>query len=146
MPQLLPRWRNRASVWRRTWTRWSGAAVAHRDDLVAPQRAERAEQLDTSRSTHAAQHAARSVDAVHRDEGCAGAGLRPRIERLEEAIVEQFGMGLDDRRRVRARRTRELEIAEYEQAKEREASRSSRLHRPMTGTPRSATPACPEKT
>ncbi|KAA0024281.1 chromosome segregation protein SMC [Antrihabitans cavernicola] len=99
------------------------AAVAHRDDLVK-QRAERAEQLETVKARAAVLNGQLGAltDAVHRDE-VARAQAATRIEQLEEAIAEQFGMGLDDLigeygPDVPLPPT-ELEISEYEQAKER---------------------------
>lgn len=99
------------------------AAAAHRDELTR-QRAERSGQLETVKERvrqYTAQMTA-LTDAVHRDE-VARAQAALRIEQLEQTIAEQHGIGLDD---LVAEYGPEvplppsaLEVAEYEQARER---------------------------
>ncbi|TSE01079.1 chromosome segregation protein SMC [Skermania sp. ID1734] len=98
-------------------------AVSHRDELAA-QRNECASQLEQVkeqvRGLAAQLHSL--TDAAHRDE-VARAETALRISQLEESITEQFGIGLDD---LIAEYGPDvplppsaLELAEYEQAKER---------------------------
>ncbi|SDE43705.1 chromosome segregation protein SMC [Rhodococcus tukisamuensis] len=99
------------------------AAAGHRDELTR-QRAERSGQLETVKERvrqYTAQMTA-LTDAVHRDE-VARAQAALRIEQLEQTIAEQHGIGLDD---LVAEYGPEvplppsaLEVAEYEQARER---------------------------
>jgi len=99
------------------------AALEHRDTLTR-QRAERTEQLDRVKELVRDLTAQRDqlTDAVHRDE-VARAQAALRIEQLEQTILEQHGIGLDD---LIAEYGPDvpmppspLEIAEYEQARER---------------------------
>ncbi|MEZ5150675.1 chromosome segregation protein SMC [Rhodococcus zopfii] len=98
-------------------------ALEHRDTLTR-QRAERTEQLDRVKELVRDLTAQRDqlTDAVHRDE-VARAQAALRIEQLEQTILEQHGIGLDD---LIAEYGPDvplppsaLEIAEYEQARER---------------------------
>ncbi|MBJ8343338.1 chromosome segregation protein SMC [Antrihabitans sp. YC2-6] len=99
------------------------AAVAHRDDLVK-QRGERnaLRERVTVRVRELTTQLAALTDAVHRDE-VARTQAALRIEQLEEAIAEQFGIGLDDLVAEYGPHVplppSALELAEYEQAKER---------------------------
>ncbi|MGW0174903.1 chromosome segregation protein SMC [Rhodococcus sp. NPDC003322] len=99
------------------------AALAHRDDLTR-QRTDRAQQVETvkERVRQLTAQLTALTDAVHRDE-VARAQAATRIEQLEAAISEQHGIGLDD---LVAEYGPDvplppspLEIAEYEQARER---------------------------
>ncbi|GAA4476116.1 chromosome segregation protein SMC [Rhodococcus olei] len=99
------------------------AALAHREDLTR-QRSERAQQVEgvKERVRQLTAQAGALTDAVHRDE-VARAQAATRIEQLEAAISEQHGIGLDD---LVAEYGPDvllppspLEIAEYEQARER---------------------------
>ncbi|MFD4292698.1 chromosome segregation protein SMC [Rhodococcus sp. NPDC058532] len=99
------------------------AALAHRDDLTR-QRAERATQVEAvkERVRQLTAQLTALTDAVHRDE-VARAQAATRIEQLEAAISEQHAIGLDDLVAEYGPDVPlpppELEIAEYEQAKER---------------------------
>ncbi|AXY51840.1 chromosome segregation protein SMC [Rhodococcus ruber] len=99
------------------------AASAHRDELTR-QRAERAEQLDRvkERVRDLGAQRAQLTDAVHRDE-VARAQAALRIEQLEQAVVEQFAIAPDDLVAEYGPDVplppSELEIAEFEQARER---------------------------
>ncbi|NLV78708.1 MAG: chromosome segregation protein SMC [Rhodococcus sp.] len=99
------------------------AALAQREELTR-RRAEATEHLDRVKEQVRELGAQRDrlTDAVHRDE-VARAQAALRIEQLEESIGEQFGIGLDD---LVAEYGPDvllppsaLEVAEYEQAKER---------------------------
>ncbi|KSZ59722.1 chromosome segregation protein SMC [Rhodococcus pyridinivorans KG-16] len=98
-------------------------ALAQRDDLNR-RRAECAEQLEQARELVRELSAQRNqlTDAVHRDE-VARAQASLRIEQLEQTILEQHGIALDD---LVAEYGPDvplpptpLEMAEYEQARER---------------------------
>lgn len=98
-------------------------ALAQRDDLNR-RRAECAEQLERARELVRELSAQRDqlTDAVHRDE-VARAQASLRIEQLEQTILEQHGIALDD---LVAEYGPDvplpptpLEMAEYEQARER---------------------------
>ncbi|NGP09153.1 chromosome segregation protein SMC [Rhodococcus sp. 14C212] len=99
------------------------AASAHRDELTR-QRAERAEQLDKvkERVRDLTAQRAQLTDAVHRDE-VARAQAALRIEQLEQAVVEQYAIAPDDLVAEYGPDVplppSELEIAEFEQARER---------------------------
>ncbi|GCE40514.1 Chromosome partition protein smc [Rhodococcus wratislaviensis] len=99
------------------------AAMAHRDDL-ARARTERTTQLEQvkERVRQLTGQLASLTDAVHRDE-VARAQAALRIEQLEEAILDQHGIGLDDLIAEYgpdvALPPSALEMEEYEQAKER---------------------------
>lgn len=99
------------------------AALAHRDELTR-HRTERAEQVEgvKERVREYTAQLATLTDTVHRDE-IARAQAATRIEQLEAAIGEQHGIGLDD---LIAEYGPDvplppsaLEIAEYEQARDR---------------------------
>lgn len=98
-------------------------AVSHRDELVR-ERAERQEALVAakSRMQDLSAQLTSLTDAVHRDE-VARAQVTMRIQQLEEAIAEQFGIGLDDLVVEYGPDVplppSPLELAEYEQARER---------------------------
>ncbi|AKE89728.1 chromosome segregation protein SMC [Rhodococcus aetherivorans] len=99
------------------------AASAHRDELTR-QRAERAEQLDKvkERVRDLSAQRAQLTDAVHRDE-VARAQAALRIEQLEQAVVEQYAIAPDDLVAEYGPEVplppSDLEIAEFEQARER---------------------------
>ncbi|MFF2108180.1 chromosome segregation protein SMC [Rhodococcus koreensis] len=99
------------------------SAMAHRDEL-ARARTERTTQLEQvkERVRQLAGQLASLTDAVHRDE-VARAQAALRIEQLEEAILDQHGIGLDDLIAEYgpdvALPPSALEMEEYEQAKER---------------------------
>lgn len=99
------------------------AAAARRDDLVR-RRTECATEVDRIKERVRALNAQleQLTDAVHRDE-VAKAQAALRIEQLEATIAEQFGIALDDLIAeygpAVALPPSELEMREYEQAKER---------------------------
>ncbi|MDF3307892.1 chromosome segregation protein SMC [Rhodococcus sp. T2V] len=99
------------------------SAMAHRDEL-ARARTERTTQLEQvkERVRQLTGQLASLTDAVHRDE-VARAQAALRIEQLEEAILDQHGIGLDDLIAEYgpdvALPPSALEMEEYEQAKER---------------------------
>lgn len=98
-------------------------ASARRDDLVR-RRTECAAQVEQTkeRARALSTQLAQLTDAVHRDE-VAKAQAALRIEQLESTIAEQFGIALDDLIAEYGPDVplppSELELAEYEQAKER---------------------------
>ncbi|NMN94337.1 chromosome segregation protein SMC [Antrihabitans stalactiti] len=98
-------------------------AISHRDELVK-QRGERNAQLNLVKERVRVLNSRLTAltDAVHRDE-VARAQVALRIEQLEESIAEQFGIGLDDLVAEYGPHVTlppsALEMAEYEQAKER---------------------------
>ncbi len=98
-------------------------AQTHRDDLERERRV-RTEQLDVAKKAAAEVGAQLSAlrDAVHRDE-VAKAQVALRIEQLEEQIMGDFSISPDDLVAEYGPDVTmppsELEIAEYEQAKER---------------------------
>ncbi len=100
------------------------AAAAQRRDELNGQRANTTAELERVKEQVRALQAqlASITDAVHRDE-IARAQAALRIEQLESAILEQHGIGLDDLIAEYgpdvALPPTELEIAEYEAAKER---------------------------
>ncbi|QDQ97707.1 chromosome segregation protein SMC [Tomitella fengzijianii] len=99
------------------------SAAQGRDDLEA-QRVERSERVRETRGrvTELTQSLHTLTDAAHRDE-MARAKIALRIEQLEEQILEQNGMAPDDLVAEYgphiALPPSELEMAEYEQARER---------------------------
>ncbi|TQF67124.1 chromosome segregation protein SMC [Rhodococcus spelaei] len=99
------------------------SAVAHRDELTR-QRTERSQQLEAVKERVRQYTATLTAltDAVHRDE-VARAQAATRIEQLEATISEQHGIGLDDLIAEYGPDVplppSELEMAEYEQARER---------------------------
>ncbi|MEU1525788.1 chromosome segregation protein SMC [Nocardia rhamnosiphila] len=99
------------------------AAAARRDELVR-RRTECATEVDRIKERVRALNAQleQLTDAVHRDE-VAKAQAALRIEQLEVTIAEQFGIALDDLIAeygpAVALAPSELEMREYEQAKER---------------------------
>ncbi|MGB6275760.1 MAG: AAA family ATPase, partial [Rhodococcus sp. (in: high G+C Gram-positive bacteria)] len=100
------------------------AAAARRRDELSAERATRTIELDkVKEQVRALQGQLASItDAVHRDE-VARAQAALRIEQLETTILEQHGIGLDDLVAEYgpdvALPPTELEMAEYEAAKER---------------------------
>nr|MBM4731231.1 chromosome segregation protein SMC [Prescottella equi] len=98
-------------------------AVAHRDEL-SRLRAAHTEQVEAvkERVRQLTAQMAALTDAVHRDE-VARAQAALRIEQLEQTILEQYAINLDDLIAEYgpdvALPPSELEIAEYEQARER---------------------------
>lgn len=98
-------------------------AVAHRDEL-SRLRAAHTEQVEAvkERVRQLTAQMAALTDAVHRDE-VARAQAALRIEQLEQTILEQYAVNLDDLIAEYgpdvALPPSELEIAEYEQARER---------------------------
>ncbi|WP_433702962.1 chromosome segregation protein SMC [Prescottella equi] len=98
-------------------------AVAHRDEL-SRLRAAHTEQVEAvkERVRQLTAQMAALTDAVHRDE-VARAKAALRIEQLEQTILEQYAVNLDDLIAEYgpdvALPPSELEIAEYEQARER---------------------------
>jgi chromosome segregation protein len=99
------------------------SAHAHREELTR-RRTECAEQLDRARGLVREFSTQRDqlTDAVHRDE-VARAQAALRIEQLEQTILEQFSIALDDLVAEYGPDVllppTDLEIAEYEQARER---------------------------
>lgn len=99
------------------------AALAHRDELTR-HRTERTQQVEAvkERVRQYTGQLASLTDAVHRDE-VARAQAATRIEQLEAVILEQHGMALDDLIAEYGPDVplppSELELAEYEQARER---------------------------
>lgn len=99
------------------------AAAAHRDEL-ARLRAAHTEQVEAVREQvrQLTAQMASLTDAVHRDE-VARAQAALRIEQLEQTILEQYAIALDDLIAEYGPDVplppTELEIAEYEQARER---------------------------
>ncbi|OBI21526.1 chromosome segregation protein SMC [Mycobacterium sp. E2327] len=100
-----------------------GAASTMRDALVA-ERQERTAAMATVRDEVNALSArlAKLTDSLHRDE-VANAQAAMRIEQLEQMVLEQFGMSPDDLIAEYGPENQlpptDLEMAEYEQAKER---------------------------
>ncbi|MFD6894474.1 chromosome segregation protein SMC [Rhodococcus sp. NPDC060086] len=98
-------------------------AHAHREELTR-RRTECAEQLDRAKGLvrEFATQRDQLTDAVHRDE-VARAQAALRIEQLEQTILEQFSIALDDLVAEYGPDVplppTELEMAEYEQARER---------------------------
>ncbi|MGY4710053.1 chromosome segregation protein SMC [Mycolicibacterium sp. CBM1] len=100
------------------------AAASRRRDELAAERQERAAAMAAAREEVTAlnNRITALTDSLHRDE-VAKAQAAMRIEQLEEMVLEQFGMAADDLVAeygpdVTLPPT-ELEMAEYEQAKER---------------------------
>jgi chromosome segregation protein len=99
------------------------AAARHRDATTA-EREERSAAMTAVRDeTHAlSTRVATLTDSLHRDE-VANAQAAMRIEQLEQTVLEQFGMSPDDLIAEYGPENQlppsELEMAEYEQAKER---------------------------
>ena len=115
-----------AEVGRRLAERLSGviAAASRTRDALAAERQQRATAMAAARDEVSALNAtiATLTDALHRDE-VAKAQAAMRIEQLEEMVLEQYGMSADDLigeygPEVTLPPT-ELEMAEYEQARER---------------------------
>jgi chromosome segregation protein len=99
------------------------AAARHRDAMTG-ERAERSAAMTAVRDeTHAlSTRVATLTNSLHRDE-VANAQAAMRIEQLEQMVLEQFGMSPDDLIAEYGPENQlppsELEMAEYEQAKER---------------------------
>jgi chromosome segregation protein len=100
------------------------AAASRRRDSLAAERQERATALTAAREEVTAlnNRITALTDSLHRDE-VAKAQAALRIEQLEQMVLEQFGMAADDLIAEYgpevALPPSELEMAEYEQAKER---------------------------
>lgn len=100
------------------------AAASQRRDSLAAERQERATAMAAAREEVAAlnNRITALTDSLHRDE-VAKAQAALRIEQLEEMVLEQFGMAADDLIAEYGPDVTlppsELEMAEYEQAKER---------------------------
>ncbi len=111
---------------RRIAERLSGvvAAASRRRDALAAERQERATAMAAAREEVTALNSRITAltDSLHRDE-VAKAQAALRIEQLEQMVLEQFGMAADDLIAEYgpdvALPPSELEMAEYEQAKER---------------------------
>ncbi len=99
-------------------------AVARHRDATTAEREERSAAMAAVRNeTHAlSTRVATLTDSLHRDE-VANAQAAMRIEQLEQMVLEQFGMSPDDLIAEYGPENQlppsELEVAEYEQAKER---------------------------
>ncbi|MBU3707074.1 MAG: chromosome segregation protein SMC [Mycobacterium sp.] len=115
-----------AEAGRRLAERLSGvvAAAARTRDALAAERQQRATAMAAAREEVGVLNAtiATLTDALHRDE-VAKAQAAMRIEQLEEMVLEQYGMSADDLIAEYGPEVMlppsELEMAEYEQAKER---------------------------
>lgn len=100
------------------------AAASQRRDALAAERQDRATAMAAAREEVTALNGRITAltDSLHRDE-VAKAQAALRIEQLEEMVLEQFGMAADDLVAEYgpevALPPSELEMAEYEQAKER---------------------------
>ena len=100
------------------------AAASRRRDALAAERQQRATAMAAAREevTTLNNRITALTDSLHRDE-VAKAQAAMRIEQLEEMVLEQFGMAADDLIAEYgpdvALPPSELEMAEYEQAKER---------------------------
>lgn len=100
------------------------AAASRRRDALAAERQERATAMTAAREEVTALNSriAALTDSLHRDE-VAKAQASLRIEQLEQMVLEQFGMSADDLIAEYGPDVTlppsELEMAEYEQAKER---------------------------
>ncbi|BBZ75092.1 chromosome partition protein Smc [Mycolicibacterium anyangense] len=100
------------------------AAASQRRDALAAERQDRATAMAAAREEVTALNSRITAltDSLHRDE-VAKAQAALRIEQLEEMVLEQFGMAADDLVAEYgpevALPPSELEMAEYEQAKER---------------------------
>jgi chromosome segregation protein len=99
-------------------------AVARHRDATTGEREERSAAMAAVRNeTHAlSTRVATLTDSLHRDE-VANAQAAMRIEQLEQMVLEQFGMSPDDLIAEYGPENQlppsDLEVAEYEQAKER---------------------------
>ncbi|TGD88053.1 chromosome segregation protein SMC [Mycolicibacterium sp. CH28] len=115
-----------AEAGRRLATHLGGvvAAASRRRDRLAAERQERATAMAAAREEVTALNSRITAltDSLHRDE-VAKAQAAMRIEQLEQLVLEQFGMTADDLIAEYgpdiALPPSELEMAEYEQAKER---------------------------
>jgi chromosome segregation protein len=99
------------------------AAARHRDATTAEREQRSAAMKAVRDETHAlSTRVATLTDSLHRDE-VANAQAAMRIEQLEQMVLEQFGMSPDDLIAEYGPENQlppsELEMAEYEQAKER---------------------------
>lgn len=100
------------------------SVAARTRDALATERAQRSEGLTRVRAevTELSARAAALTEALHRDE-VAKAQAALRIEQLEQQVLEQFGMAVADLIAEYGPENTlpptELEMAEYEQAKER---------------------------
>jgi chromosome segregation protein len=99
------------------------AAARHRDAMTAEREERSAAMTAVRNETHAlSTRVATLTDSLHRDE-MANAQAAMRIEQLEQMVLEQFGMSPDDLIAEYGPENQlpptDLEMAEYEQAKER---------------------------
>jgi chromosome segregation protein len=99
------------------------AAARHRDAMTAEREKRSAAMTAVRNETHAlSTRVATLTDSLHRDE-VANAQAAMRIEQLEQMVLEQFGMSPDDLIAEYGPENQlpptDLEMAEYEQAKER---------------------------
>ena len=99
------------------------AAARHRDAMTAEREQRSAAMTAVRDETHAlSTRVATLTDSLHRDE-VANAQAAMRIEQLEQMVLEQFGMSPDDLIAEYGPENQlpptDLEMAEYEQAKER---------------------------
>ena len=99
------------------------AAARHRDAMSAEREQRSAAMTAVRGEAHAlSRRVATLTDSLHRDE-VANAQAAMRIEQLEQMVLEQFGMSPDDLVAEYGPENQlppsELEMAEYEQAKER---------------------------
>ncbi len=99
------------------------AAARHRDAMTAEREQRSAAMTAVRDETHAlGTRVAALTDSLHRDE-MANAQAAMRIEQLEQMVLEQFGMSTDDLIAEYGPENQlpptDLEMAEYEQAKER---------------------------
>jgi chromosome segregation protein len=100
------------------------AAASRARDMLAAERQQRATAMAAARTEVAALNSriGELTDALHRDE-VAKAQAAMRIEQLEQTVLEQFGMAGDDLIAEYGPQVTlppsELEMAEYEQARER---------------------------
>jgi len=99
------------------------AAARHRDAMSAEREQRSAAMMAVRDEAHAlSTRVATLTDSLHRDE-VANAQAAMRIEQLEQMVLEQFGMSPDDLVAEYGPENQlppsELEMAEYEQAKER---------------------------
>ena len=100
------------------------AAASRARDLLAAERQQRATAMAAARTEVSALNSriGELTDALHRDE-VAKAQAAMRIEQLEQTVLEQFGMAGDDLIAEYGPQVTlppsELEMAEYEQARER---------------------------
>ena len=124
------------------------AAASRSRDALAAERQQRATAMAAAREEVAVLNTriGALTDSLHRDE-VAKAQAALRIEQLEQMVLEQFGMAADDLIAEYgpdvALPPSELEMAEYEQARERGEQVTTRRRCRSTDPPRSAAPNGP---